>query len=267
MSEEAQAPAVEEQVEAPAELSAEDVAREGGWRPKDDWEGDPDLWVNAAQFNMRGQLMNRIKTQSKQLHKQESEISTLKQGFQEFQTHAKKLAENEYKQQIAQLKDVKKQALEDNDYDAVVEVDERMADLKESKKEEATQPPPEEPEYVPEVMDWVAENPWYEDDKVMQGAADAMAAQVRAENPEASPRAILDETAKRVKARFQTKNQERVNPMTASTNTGRPAKKAYGKSDLNEEQLKIGQRFVKAGAVESLKVYAAQLAEIGEIQR
>ena len=37
--------------EVSQEPTAEDIAREHGWRPKDEWDGDPDLWVNAAQFN------------------------------------------------------------------------------------------------------------------------------------------------------------------------------------------------------------------------
>ena len=265
MSEETQNELVQESPQE--EMSeTEAIAREGGWRPKDEWEGDPDLWVNAAQFNVRGELMGRIKTQTKQIHKQDQEINNLKQGFSEFKEHAKKLAEQEYKQQLSQLKEVKKQALEEQNYDIVVEADEKMADLKASQKEEKEEAKAEpNPEDDPEIAEWLSDNPWYREDIVMQGAADAIATKVREANPNGTPREILNEVSKQVKERFQTQQRGNANPITPQASGRKPGKKSYGKSDLNEEQLAIGKRFVKAGAVKDLKEYAAQLAEIGEL--
>lgn len=256
----------EEQVQEP---TVEDQAREQGWRPQEEWEGPAEDWVDAKQFVFRGELMDRIKTQNKQLHKQEHEISTLKQGFQEFQEHAKKMAAAEYKEQISQLKSVKKQALEENDYDTVVEADEKIADLKEEQKQTGTEQKKDEQQLDPAIEYWLAqpENEWYKTDIAKRGAADAFADTIRAETPDMPIADILVEVGKRVQQAFGTTKRSNNSPITPSTQAGRPAKRAYGKSDLNEEQLKIGQRFVKAGAVKSLKEYAAQLAEIGEIQR
>lgn len=257
-----------QQEEEQLEPTVEQQATEQGWRPQEEWEGPPEEWVDATQFVFRGQLMDRIKTQNKQLHKQENEISTLKKGFQDFQEHATKLAASEYKEQITQLKTVKKQALEDNDYDTVVEADEKIADLKEEQKQTKA-PKKEEQTLDPAIEYWLAqpENEWYKTDIAKRGAADAFADTIKAENPDMPLPEILTEVGKRVSDAFGTPKRTSNNPMTSVTQTGRTAKRAYGKSDLNEEQLKIGQRFVKAGAVKSLKEYAAQLAEIGEIQR
>ena len=257
---------VEEQTPSEEMSETEATARDNGWRPKDEWEGDPDLWVTAAQFNVRGELMNRIKTQTRQIHKQDKEIADLKQGFSEFQEHAQKVAKAEYEAQLKQLKDVKKQALEDQNYDLVVEADDKMAELKESQKEQPKQQEQSNPESDPEIAAWLEENQWYKEDAVMAGAADSVANEVRRENPNAAPREVLDEVAKRVKARFeQTPQKGANNPMTPQSQGRKPAKRGFGKADLNEEQLAVGKRLVRAGALKDLKEYATQLHEIGEL--
>jgi hypothetical protein len=213
--------------------------------------------------------MDRIKTQTKQLHKQENEIGTLKQGFQEFKEHAKKMAEHEYKEKLAQLKTVKKQALEDNDHDLVVEADDKIADLKEEQKQTVEAPTtPSEGELAPEIVAWLPNNDWYNSDIAKRGAADAFAASIREQNPEMPLAEVLENVSKKVAESFNTGARRGANnPMTGTAQAGRPAKRAYGKADLNDEQRKIGERLVKAGALKNIKEYAAQLAEIGEIQR
>jgi hypothetical protein len=57
-------PVVEEKevvTETPVELSPDEQrAMEHGWRPKEEWEGDPEDWVSAREFNRRGELFARI---------------------------------------------------------------------------------------------------------------------------------------------------------------------------------------------------------------
>ena len=43
------------------------AAREKGWRPKDEWEGDPDDWRPAKQFLEWGEMRSTIKNQNTQI--------------------------------------------------------------------------------------------------------------------------------------------------------------------------------------------------------
>lgn len=253
--------AVEEAVEeVPAEPTAEDRAMENGWRPKEEWQGDPDDWVDAKQFNFRGELMERIKSQNKQLHKATSEIQALKTNYQQFQEHTKQLAEVELKKQLQQLKDVKKQALEENDYDTVVEVDEKVADLKAIQKET---PPPPQPTLDPEIAAWIEANPWYNDDPVKRGAADAVFDKNKAEYPDKSMSELLKEVGNTIEARFEQPKRSNNNPVTASSTGGKPTKRGPTHHDLSDEQRRVGKTFVDSGAIKNLTEYAKQLAEIG----
>ena len=256
------------------EPTVEDIARDHGWRPKDEWDGDPDLWVNAAQFNERGELYDRIKSQNKQLQRQERSLAQMREEFKGFQEHARKVAKAEMQEQLTKLKDVKKQALEDQDHDTVVEVDEKIADIKAAEKqaEQAGQETSQQESYDPEIASWLEDNQWYRDDAVMRGAADAMADQVKAEHPGLGPRELLDEVGQRVQERFNVvtdtpkRRGNNVNPIPSTRTNRKPTKRGPGKADLNDEQRKVGERYVKMGAVKSLDDYASQLAQIGALE-
>lgn len=54
-------------------------ARAGGWKPLEDWEGESDDWVDARDFNTRGEYITKIKDQNNQLANVEDRISNLNQ--------------------------------------------------------------------------------------------------------------------------------------------------------------------------------------------
>ncbi len=56
--------------------TAEDVARSGGWKPQDEWEGDPAEWRSAEVFNERGEWIDRHKKQQKQIDEMQSTFNT-----------------------------------------------------------------------------------------------------------------------------------------------------------------------------------------------
>lgn len=56
--------------------TAEDVARTGGWKPKEEWEGDPAEWRSAEVFNERGEWIQRHKTQQRQIDDMQSTFNT-----------------------------------------------------------------------------------------------------------------------------------------------------------------------------------------------
>jgi len=64
-----------ETLKAPAPKTQEDIARESGWKPADEWEGDtntPNEFISAELFNERGKWIGKHKAQEKRMKDLES---------------------------------------------------------------------------------------------------------------------------------------------------------------------------------------------------
>lgn len=259
---------VEEVVE---ELNpVETKAADGGWRPEEEYEGDPDSWVDAKTFNMRGELMDRIKKQTSQLRGQEKKMEKLEVAVQSLAEQNKKVGEVAYKKAMTDLKDLKKNAHEMSDYEQVVEIDEKISELKDSQKEPDVV---DQPEPNAEIISWMDSNDWYKSDTVLRGAADAIADELYNQNKNLPVSDILDMVTDRMKEEFpnkfgktQRKSTQRtvIEPGEASTKA-KTSRKKYTSRSLNPQQREIGNTFVEAGAFKTVQEYVDQLAEIGEL--
>jgi hypothetical protein len=165
-------------------------ARKDGWVPQEDWieQGkDPDDWVDAPEFVRRGELMDRIKGQSKALKTESKRIKELEEQVKLLAEHNRKIAQVEYEKAKKALRSQKIEALEEQDHEAVLEIDDKLSELEEAAKEsqanaetdaaaqvaEATEAAP-----MPKpVADWLEQNSWYKEDPILMGAADVYAKQ------------------------------------------------------------------------------------------
>ena len=258
----------------------EQKAMEGGWRPEAEWEGDPEAWVDAKTFNMRGELMDRIKSQTSQLRGQDKKIDRLEKSIRALTDHNKKMDEIAYKKAMNELKSLKREAFETSDYDKLEAVESQMEELKDAhtssfdddNQDEGGQSPDES--VNPEVVKWVQENSWYSENTMLRGAADAYAAHIVQENPalKDSPEEVLKLVTKEIRQQFPDKfggtrrkpGQTVSEPGDGAARSKGSAKK-YSARHLNSTQREIGQTFVQTGAMKNLDEYAAQLAEIGEL--
>lgn len=256
---------------------AEIKAMEGGWRPKEEWEGDEEDWVSAKEFNQRGEYIDRIKSQTSQIKGLEKKLSKVEKVINDLAEHNQRLAEREFKDNKKALRDMKKEAMEIGDYDKVIEIDEKIDELQDLQKEQQRQEAAERQatqtgDMNPAVIDWLEANSWYESDPVLRGAFDAMAEQKVARDPSLreSPRELLKMVEQEVKKEFPHKFGG-TRPRSTVTETGSnrsgssSSRTKYTARDLNEVQKQIGQRFVDSGAMESLNQYAEQLAEMNEL--
>lgn len=251
----------------------EQTALDGGWKPETEWEGgEGKSWVDAQTFNMRGELMDRIKSQTSQLRGQDKKMAKLEAGLKELSEHNKRIEEVSYKKALTDLKTLKKDALELDDYDQIVEIDDKIADLKETQNQPVVEDPVDDG-VSPEITAWMSENSWYEKDVILRGAADAMAADLYQTRTDlrGDTEALLAEVKVQMQQRFPTevggrkvKRQSVTEPGNVNASTRSGAKK-YTAKHLNAEQLTFGKTFVESGAMKDLAEYAGQLADIGEL--
>jgi hypothetical protein len=193
---------------------AETKAMEGGWRPIEDWKGDPDLFVTAEVFNERGeQILPIVKKHNTELREQVNaltgELETVKQTAAEFRKFQQERVESQkkfYDQQIADLKDLKKQAINDSDGEQVMLIDDQIEQAKEaqagaaaSQKHQAVDPAT----IQKMVADWTKENDWYSSQQTMADYANMYSGSIaNLEDPEFSGRKLLDKVSKKVKESF-----------------------------------------------------------------
>ena len=105
-------PVVDEQTQtiqqdpAPQVDSYEQQAREQGWRPKEEYEGDPEKWRPAKEFVERGELFGKIDHMGKELKETRKALKML-------QEHHSKVKETEYNNALKELKALQKKHLEE----------------------------------------------------------------------------------------------------------------------------------------------------------
>ena len=119
--------ATPEVVDTPEYSEIEQQAREQGWRPKEEWEGDETKWRDAKEFVERGELYSKIDTMGR-------DLKDTKKALKMLQEHHSKLKEVEYNKAVQELKAAQKKNLETGDADAYLETTELLTDLKAEQK-------------------------------------------------------------------------------------------------------------------------------------
>ena len=241
----------EQEVSTPQTNSYEDQAKEQGWKPKEEYEGDPDKWRPAKEFVERGELFSKIDSMGKDLKETRKALKML-------QEHHSKVKETEFKNALTELKALQKKHLEEGNSDAYLETTELLTDLKTEQKarEIVTEQTPQTPD--PRFLTWVGENKWYEKDREMRDYADTLGAGYAQRNPNLEPEEVLQYVTAQVKNRFKDKfvNPNRSKPNSVEGASAPAANK--GSFELTEDERKVMNTFVRAGVM-SKEEYIAQV--------
>jgi len=260
----------------PDELTGEEArAAEDGWRPESEWEGETKDWIGAKEFNFRGELMSRISSQTAQLTATEKKTDELTKALHILGEHHKKTSETEHKRILKALKNEKIMAMEEGDVATTVELDDKIADLKESKKVEDAQfveakQTQEANGVPPEVTSWLAstENAWYHTDPIRKGVADALSDAYVRDNPNAPIIDMLKHVDKAIRQEMPHKftNPNATNGKVTETSTTKRSKnKKFTSRDLDDEQKVAAKTFVDMGVFGSMQEYVDELVSNGDL--
>lgn len=251
----------------------EKEARVFGWVPKEEFRGSEDDWVDADTFVKRGKEINPIlrknnETLLKKLEEQAKQIEKIKadaEQFKEFQKESFERKKVELEAQIADLKSQKKAAIAEGNGDLVVDLDDRIDELKEAQREaksESKAPPPADPTSVamdPEIQSWLDRNTWFGQDTEMTEMSNALGATVRKQFPQLSGREFLDKIDEKLAEYFPEKfmgKRPKVNPVDSSgsvRSSGGSGKKSY--DNLPQDAKEACDRFIKNGWIKSKQEY------------
>lgn len=114
--------------------TVEDEARELGWKPEDEFEGDPERWVSAKEFLQRDSFFKRIDGQKKQINTQSQEIQALKKALKTLTELNKATKLKEIEESKATIKSKKRDAFESQDFESFEKAEAEMASLHEEEK-------------------------------------------------------------------------------------------------------------------------------------
>lgn len=223
-----------------------------GWQPKDQFESDPKnegkKWRSAEDFLDRKPLFDKIDQQGR-------ELKDVKKALQHLANQNKMVEELAYKKAIEELKAQKKQALEEGEHALVVEIDDRIADLKTAAVAPPIQPQQSQPH--PEFQRWVDRNEWYVKDTKLRNIADGIGLSLAREGK--PPQEIMQEVEQQIKNLYPDRfGMKRVPPNPEGTGS-RKSSGGSPEAMLSPEEKRIMNTIVATGVSkdEYLKQFVA----------
>jgi len=246
-------------------------AMDHGWVPKDKWRGNPDEWVPANVFNMKGDFFKRI-AQDK------ATINELKESINGLVEHNKKLFDAGYKKAVGDLKRQKQEALEVGDTKAVMEIDDQLEEMREQhqqgKEEFEKKVNPQSGRTNVDFEAWHAQNGWYQQDLALTGYADSIGQElVKAANSAGKGiewSKLYNEVTRKVRQKFPEKFETRTRETMTREEVGNgdngPSEKTsqsnrgLREADLTEDQRRIMNNILKTTKGMTKKDYLDQMS-------
>lgn len=229
-------------------------AIEHGWKPREEYEGDPAKWRDAQLFMTLKPFYERIESQNRQ-------IKENKKAFLQIAKDMQQVKDAAYRKAVADLKAQKKDAMQEGDFDRVELLEDQLGHIHEQKRIQDAQQQAIESDPVDqsELLDWQKRNTWYERDEDLRDWADARGVKLFNQGIDRSEvlRQLEQEVKKKFPEKFTNPNRDRASAVTAGVKS--PAKAE--KLDMSPEEIRIMENIVRTGAItkeEYLKQYKAQ---------
>lgn len=225
------------ELESQTPEAVEQEARNMGWVPQEDFRGNPDHWVDAEEFVLRGQtVMPILKKNNERLSRQvltsqqkigtlETQLADTRKAMERLEAHYTEANKRAVETAKAQLRAELKTAVEDRDVDRELEIRDQLDDLKvrekaleaEPAKPVAKTPEPGSPEdkISPEFREWNAENPWFNKDVKKTKLISRIAEDLRDDGTDLKGREFLDECLRLYTEQYGDPNEEESAPPPA----------------------------------------------------
>lgn len=251
-----------------------------GWRPKDQWRGDPDAWLPADEFVRRGEqvmpiLRSRTQRAEAEVANLRGQIDAQSRDFEDRLCRLDRVSQvalQNQAQQIGQYYHAQmRQAVERGDTAEWDNLNRQYAteigNLQNKTAEAYSQQPaqPEAPKIDPEwdkaVRTWVSQQDWWQSDRNMTAAATNYHGFLLQTKPWLTPEANLEETERFLEREFpdklgrrapangggqrQPQQQQHAPAMEAGTRQPAGAGRAKGWNELPSEAKQAGDSFIR----------------------
>lgn len=251
---------------------SEQQASSQGWVPKERWielGHDPEDWKPAKVFIEHGELISRIRSQSK-------ESESLRQALTFANNQNVQAFEKGYQNALSELRVQKREAISQGDLVKADLLDEKIETTKEERdkfRQQAAQTAKTIPQNTnvidPEHQEWVKENPWYDSDIMLQGSADKLAQKFIVDNKgQVTAQQVRNYVSREIRKEFPdrvrgTRPQGAPNPddsgrgASSGSRTGGSgtldSKLARAKADMTETQRGIMKTIMRSTGMSEKK--------------
>lgn len=245
----------------PAEI--ESRARNTGWVSKEEFDSDPSnqgkKWRPADEYLERGELFNTLRSLK-------GELTSIKRDFNNLAQHHREVADVEFKRALEALKTQRAEAAEEGDTKAVVDLSEKIDELKDERKQAQQEQKQTQGGVDPLFPIWIEENPEYLSNPEFKAHADALANSFLMQNPGRPFAELLAYVNPKLRDKFPKGGAKKavVSTVEGSTNGGIP-KKANGKltkADLSDDERDIMRTFIRRGVFKTEQEYIDELAKV-----
>lgn len=253
-------------------VSVEELAKELGWTPKDDFKGNKDDYVDAATYIRRSKDITEAKNnQIGSLKKQLKDISAV---VNELKTHNERVYRTEVRRlegELNTLKAERRVAISDGDVDKVEEIEKKINELHTDANQalnDAKGNNHPDPDSNTDWVEWKKSNGWYGEDDEMTQFADNFAKRYEGVDFKRVLKIVRTEVERVFPEKFdkddKPSNKAASNPVEPGTRKA-ATKTRFTKADLTPAQRAIMGKFVRQGVMTE-EAYIKDLATMGELK-
>lgn len=211
----------------------EQQALEMGWKPRENFSGSDDEFIDAKEFVRRKPLFDKLEQQGKQLKQ-------VQRALHDFKTHYTTMREVEYQRAIDALKAQRDEAVEDADKSRFRALDKQIETFEQEaqKIREINVPAKHDPQ---ELTSWMERNPWYQKDEAMTAFADRVGTKFAqaVDRGEMAPLEVLIKVEEAVKKEFEHKfknpNKQNAPTVAQGKSTAPVSSKEYPMSEMERK--------------------------------
>ena len=231
-------------------------ARKHGWRPKEEFKGDPNRWTDAETFVKRAdEVMPLLQKQNEGLKRELDEMKrTLKQASKHFEASEQRA----YQRALSELEAKHDAAVEVGDVAGARRVVAEMKALPTPDVAMVADDAPSQDQLRSELNAWVEANDWYVLDDAKRRYADLQADMMgTADKWDGGQKAWLAELENRVAKKFAAKDEPREAKTPLANGGGNRPSSRGGKTyaDLPPDAKRMCDKFVKNGIVKDRDAY------------
>lgn len=259
-------------------------ARAMGWRPQEEFNGDPNKWKPAEDFVAKGEndlpvLRENLRRMTTTVTDLQARLARQDQDFKSTISRVEKMSETALQRQRQQLDDAWSNAMRNATANGDVDQYDRLEAGKRSAidafdrqiSEVKAAPPPPTPEVAPaeetaeqkaKIEGWMSRNPWYKTDPELNQIATSYSGYLTSQKPGMTLDENLKETEQWVRKRYADKFGTPASEppavegggsrMTASASRGK------GWNDLPGDARAQGAKFIKEGLFKDQNDYAKE---------
>jgi hypothetical protein len=251
------------QVKEPEYTKIELEALEMGWKPKSEFDGEEDDFIDAKEFVRRQPLFDKIESNSK-------ELKAVRKALEQFKKHYGSVEQAAYQRALNELKAARREALTNSDGDAFDKFDDQIKKVEAdaaAARIVAEQPVAEEPQVPQEFILWKQKNTWYDRKEHMRVYADKLGIDFR--NQGLNPQQILNRVETEIRSVFphEFRNPNKDNaPDVESSRKQQP--RSNGKDSeypLSQEERQTMMSFERQGVM-TRQEYIKSLREVDAAQ-